>query len=335
MNLKISLLLPFLMLVGLAKAQTIDYQIKFTGIGDNREFFSNYNEPQTILGSRGNITLGAALDTVHSLRMGIDYFYEYGSSLGELPPEMILFYEAHKDAWRFRMGNFNRAEVIQYPLAIMADDYCYYNPNIEGLFIGYNKEKITMNLFADWVGRQDSARREQFMAGFVFQQRPTSVLLFDESWYMFHNAHTKARPVGEFIEDYMGALVTVGVDLSGKTPFDVATLKTGLLCSLWRNRGNGNDFEMGNSSFTELQLEKRGYGLRSSFNFGDAHHLFLGDSFYNNTTSYIRTDLYFTPINAKRVKGRFTWSFHVANGDLDNQQLFSLIYIFGENIKQY
>lgn len=329
------LFFSLLLLILPARAQVLDYQFKFTGIGDNREYFSKYNEPQTILGTRGNFTLGAALDTVHSVRLGIDYFYEYGSSLGELPPELILYYEAHKEAWRFRMGNFNRAEVIQYPLAIMADDYTYYNPNIEGLYLGYSKPKFTINLFADWVGRQDSARREQFMAGFVSQQKLSSLFFFDESWYMFHYAHSKARPVGEFIEDYMGTLITAGVNLSEKMPLDIATIKTGGLCSLGRNRGNGNHFAVSVSSFTELLLEKKGYGLRASFNFGEPHHFFFGDSFYRNTTSYIRTDFYFTPIDTKHVKGRFTWSFHVANGDLDNQQQFSLIYYFGEKIKQY
>lgn len=310
-------------------AQSVDYTFKFTGIGDNREYFSRYNTPQTILGARGAFTLGAKLDSVNSVRAGIDYFYEFGSEFGELKPKLILYYEATKGPWMFRMGSFTRSDVLNYPLAIIADDYDYYKPNLEGLYVGYKKQHWKMDVFADWVSRQDSVRREQFMAG-ITANAHWGKFLTEAYWYMFHNAGRAVWDENEHIEDYMGALVLVGLDFSNVLPLDIATVKTGILNSLARNRGNGLGFEMANSSYSEIVLEKKGFGIKTIINVGEKHQFILGDSFYNNTTSYVRAGLYFTPLNFKNVKGRFTWSFHIANGDLDNQQQFSLVYFFNK-----
>jgi len=308
-------------------AQTVDYNFKFSGIGDNREYFSRYNTPQTILGARGAFTLGAQLDSVNRVRAGIDYFYEFGSEFGELKPKLILYYEAAKDPWFFRIGSFTRSDVLNYPLAFIADDYDYYKPNLEGLYVRYKRKNWKMDVFADWVSRQDSVRREQFMAGSTIEAN-LGRFTTNFYWYMFHNAGRSFWEENVHIEDYQGVLLLIGYNFAGIVPLDIATVKTGILNSLVRNRGNGLGFEMANSSYSEIVLEKKGFGIKTIVNLGEKHHFILGDSFYNNTTSYIRTGLYFTPINFKNVKGRFTWSFHIANGDLDNQQQFSLVYFF-------
>lgn len=313
-------------------AQRVDYHLKFKAIGDNREYFSGYNEPQTILGTRGAFTLGARLDSMQQVRAGLDYFYEFGSELGELKPEFILYYQVQYKDWGFRFGSFDRTEVLDYPLAFIADDYNYYKPNLEGLYIQYTPKNHRVNAFADWVSRQDTVRREQFMAGITGTHRWGNILL-EEYWYMFHNAGRAVWTETEPIEDYMGGLVLAGCDFSDKLNLDIATVKTGALASQGRTRGSGLGFEKAISSYSEIALEKRGFGVKSVFNFGQKHHFFVGDAFYNNTTSYVRTNLYFTPINLNHIKGRFIWSLHVANGDLDNQQQFSLIYEFGQKLK--
>lgn len=316
-----------LLLVLFANAQPIDYTFSFKGIGDNREYFSGYNQPQTILGARGALILGTRIDSIHRVKAGIDYFFEFGGELGELKPDFVLYYEAIKGPWMFRMGSFPRADVLNFPLAIVADDYTYYKPNLEGLFVQYKGKNWQMNTFADWVSRQDSVRREQFMAGFTGRSQWRRFFV-EDYWYMFHNAGTMIRDSNRPIEDYNGGLIMTGIDLSGIIPIDKVIIKTGLLNSMKRIRTPGSKYTISYSSYTEIQLEYKGYGVQTIFNFGDPHNFFLGDSFYNNTNSYIRSNIYFTPINFEHVKGRFTWSLHIANGDLDNQQQFSLIYLF-------
>ena len=321
------LLLIFLLPI-FALGQKFEYGLEMDGIGDNREFFSGYSEPGTTLGSRIGIDAGTRIDSIHQIRAGVSYFYEYGSVIFEQPIIPILYYSVEKGPLAFKMGAFMRKEAIQFPQAIISDMYEYYNPTIDGLLFKYKKTNWQSTVFVDWVSRTDSVRREQFMAGIQASVHPGNFIA-DFYWYMFHNAGNLSRPAGDHIKDYMGALATVGYDFSKFIPKATLTVKTGVLVSMFRDRGtNGLDYQPAFSSYTEVEAAYKGFGVKSLFNFGDKHSFSHGDVFFNNTTSYIRTDLYFTPINLEHVKGRFTWSFHWANSDMENQQLFSLVYIF-------
>jgi hypothetical protein len=104
-------------------SQTINYGLKYDGIGDNREFFSKHNVAETIFGSRIAVTAGTTIDSIHHLCAGFSYFYEFGSSFGELPPHLILYYEVAKNNLGLKMGSFPRKENIKMPLALIADKY--------------------------------------------------------------------------------------------------------------------------------------------------------------------------------------------------------------------
>jgi hypothetical protein len=325
-------ILGILILLGIlpliSVAQKLEYGLEFDGIGDNREYFSGYNQPETILGSRIGFDLGTRIDSIHQIRVGLSYFYEFGSELLELKPQPILYYSVEMGPLLFKFGAFMRNQTIHFPLAMLSDKYEYYNPTVDGLYLKYQKSTWQTSLFVDWVGRQDSVRHEQFMAGLSANAHPGN-FIFDGYWYMFHNAGNMARTETDHIKDYMGACVMAGYDFSKLIPHSILTIKTGALISLFRDRGvEGLDYVPKYSSYSEIETAYKGYGVKTILNFGDPHSFSHGDDFFNNTTRYIRTDLYFTPINFKRVKGRFTWSFHWANSEMDNQQLFSLIYIF-------
>jgi hypothetical protein len=308
-------------------AQKIEYGLEFEGIGDNREYFSGYSQPETILGSRVGLDAGTRIDSIHQIRAGVSYFYEFGSELLEQKPHPILYYSVDKGPWSFKMGAFMRNQTINFPIAILSDKYNYFNPTVDGLFVRYKKKTWQTSVFADWVSRQDSVRREQFMAG-LSGKAHYGKFIVEEYWYLFHNSSSLVKIEGDHIKDYMGSCFMVGYDFSSLLPLDVLTIKTGALGSLFRDRGNGLAFESALSSYTEVEAAFKGFGIKTILNFGDQHHFSHGDEFYNNTSRYVRADLYFTPINFKRVKGRFTWSLHWANSDMDNQQLFSLIYMF-------
>lgn len=309
----------------LALSQTFQYGIKFDGIGDNREFFSPYNEAETIMGSRIAFDLGAKIDSFNQFRAGLSYFYEFGSVLLEQNPQLILYYSVNKGPFVFKMGAYPRKENITFPHAILSEKYEYFNPTVDGLFFKYKRTNGDVNVFVDWVSRQDSVRREQFMAGIFGKQKAGSFLL-EEYWYMFHNANRGVRLPGDHIEDYMGLCFLAGYDFSNNTPLDILSIKTGVLVSADRNRANGLDFAIKPSSYSEIVADYKGYGVEAYLKFGAQHSFYFGDQFYINAERYIRTRFYFTPINYERIKGRFIWSLHFANGDMDNQQQFSLVY---------
>ena len=76
------------------RAQKIEYQAQFQGIGDNREFTSEYNYPQTILGERASLELGTTIDSLHRFRVGINQLafgrIDWGIHIG---PHMTQFRE--------------------------------------------------------------------------------------------------------------------------------------------------------------------------------------------------------------------------------------------------
>lgn len=325
----VSIFLLILILPRITRAQKLEYGLKYDGIGDNREFSSKYSKPETIFGSRLAIDAGSTIDSIHQFRAGLSYFYEYGSDLLELKPQLIMYYSMQKESWGFKMGAFPRKENIYMPYAFVSEKYEYFNPTVDGLLIKYKKLHNDMNLFVDWVSRVDSTRREQFMAGFFAKQNAGN-FLFDEYWYMFHNAHRYARVPNEYIEDYMGVCVMTGYNFSGLVPLDILTVKTGLLASSYRSRGETMNYNFKPSSYSEIVADYNGYGVELYLKFGREHQFSHGDDFINNSKNYIRTRFYFTPINFGRIQGRFSWSLHIADGNLDNQQQFSLVYLLSQ-----
>ena len=323
---KIPSLFLLLLLFSMAvSAQTFDYALRYDGIGDNREFFSPYNQAETFLGSRLGFDVGTTIDSLHQFRVGLSYFYEYGSELLELKPQLIMYYSNQKGSWGFKMGAFPRKENTYYPYAFVSEKYEYFNPTVDGMLVTYQKKNTNLNLLVDWVSRQDSTRREQFMAGIFGKQNPNS-FIFEEYWYMFHSAGKIVRTPEEHIEDYMGGCFLFGYDFSSLVPLDILTIKTGALESSYRNRGVSMDYDVKISSYSEIVADYKGFGVEAFLKFGSEHKFMLGDQFFSNAKNYVRTRFYFTPINFKRVQGRFMWSLHIANGDMDNQQQFRLVY---------
>lgn len=324
---KIYLFFFFVFVNPIVRAQSADYSVKYEGIADNREFFSNLDVPETIFGSRLAFSVGTTIDSIHHVRAGLSYFYEFGSALKHNLPSLLLYYQVEINNLSFLMGAFPRKENLSLPLALVSEKYEYYNPSFDGLLLKYQTNRTNLQVFAEWLSKQDSLSREQFMAGFIGQQRFSNFFIEAYS-YLFHNAYQLVRPENQYIEDNMGAALMIGCDFSELIPLLVLNLKTGLLSSAYRNRGNGSDFNIKNSWYSELNAEYKAFGLSAMIKIGDRHHFLMGDNFYNNTENYARTSFYFTPINFERVKGRLIYSLHFSDVRIDHQQQFSLVYYF-------
>ncbi len=327
---KLKLSIVFIFSIALSGwSQDLDYQLEFNGIADNREYFSEFNTPQSILGSRVAFDFGSSIEKNHQFRIGIDYFYEFGSEFLELKPDPILYYQYQNNNWKFAIGAMPQKNTIQFSQAIIADDFLYYNNTVDGLLLSYQKSNFTANLLTDWVSRQDSTRREQFLAAVAIDYHPSNFMI-DGLFYMFHNAHTLSRLPNEHIEDYAGGQFTLGYNFESilNENFKAASIKTGILNSFYRNRGENKEFAVANSWYSEIEFAYKIVGIKSTLNIGGEHHFMLGDSFYQLSDWYSRNDLYLNIFNIKQVKGKFIYSFHFANGDLDQQQQFFLTYNF-------
>ncbi len=322
------LMVFFTLAFGLATAQSLEYEVTFEGIGDNREFFSGKARSQTILGSRGAFEAGVSFDR-HKLRGGVSQLLEFGSDLDYHKPKLTLYYSFDDEKKDFRFGAFPRRGTIDFPLAMLTDTLLYYRPNLEGMFGEVRWDWGRQNGFVDWVSRQTDIKRENFMAGFSGEIFHKNIFL-QNYLLLFHDANPAIKTVEDNIKDYLGFAVQGGIRTS-KTDGLTGSLKAGILWSSFRERSVTDGFKNAASFFAEAKGKYRNYGLQSVLNSGAGHHFAHGDLFYR-LKNYLRTDVIWYFINHEKVKGRVNLSFHVIDwNDLDQQQQLSIIYVFGNN----
>lgn len=317
----------FLFLSLISKSQNFEYQVLFEGIGDNREFSSEYAMPQTILGSRGAFELGVEMDG-HRLLGGLSYLYEFGTDINFHQPKLTLYYQFNNDKTEFAFGAFPRVGKIDFPLLMLTDTLLYYRPNIEGFFGQTNWNWGHQNGFIDWIGRQTETQREQFMAGFSGEISYKN-LFFQNYLLLFHNAHTTLDIPKNHIKDYMGFTLQGGIRTSETSKLK-GHVKAGVLESSYRERGITDGFINAISFFAEVQGKYKNVGIKSVINSGAGHYFAYGDP-YSRAKNYLRTDAIWYFINHEKVKGKFNYSFHLINWKtLDQQQQLSIVYIFGK-----
>jgi len=310
------------------RAQQLEYQVRFQGIGDNREFTHKYNHPQTILGERTGVELGTTIDSLHRFRFGISHLFEFGAEADAVKPKLTAYYRYSDEKNSFCFGAFPRIELIDFPLAMLTDTFLYYRPNIEGLYGKHNWSWGHQLGFVDWTSRQTMTQRETFMAGLSGEIRLNK--FFVQNYVLlFHHAVSAAKNPDEHITDNMGYTLYLGYNFEELTGLTKAFLKAGVMGSAIRERGVDDDYITGTSFTGQLYGEGKRFALRSTFSFGDGHHFMNGDRYYAQE-SYVRTDVIWKFLQYKNIQGHFNLSFHLVDGStLDQQQQLSLIYTFG------
>ncbi len=320
------LLLLFLVLPFYGIGQNFEYNVLFDGIGDNREYFSGYAIPQTILGTRGAFEIGLEIDK-HRIRIGSSKLFEFGSGIDFHKPKIILYYQYSDKTKEFLMGSFARKNRIDFPLAMLTDTLLYYRPNIEGLYTELKWDWGKQNIFADWVSRQTDTIRENFTVGFSGEISHNNLFL-QNYFIMYHDAGPAIDIPGDHIKDYIGYALQIGLKTNDDSKID-GYIKAGILNSNYRERNVTNGNIAGNSFFAGLYAKYKNYAIKSTLSAGGSHVFAQGDHFYH-AKNYLRTDVIWYLINHENVKGVFNLSFHITDWkNLDQQQQLSIIYKFG------
>ena len=86
------LVLPFLIFILCLTTfgQNFEWKTGFHGFFDNREYFNDYTDPQTIFGSRLFAEAGFALNDYNRFKAGLNFLYEFGSKGDLLAPVLNL-----------------------------------------------------------------------------------------------------------------------------------------------------------------------------------------------------------------------------------------------------
>jgi hypothetical protein len=318
-NLTTFLSLVLLSLV--ATSQNFEWKSGFHGFFDNREYFNEYTDPQTIFGSRISVEGGFAVNENNRFKAGINYLYEFGSKGDLIAPDIIMYYNGQFKHINFYIGAFPRRNLIDHPLILLKDTLEYFRPNIEGMFLEFKTRMFYHNVWIDWTSRQTNTRRETFLIGGEGMIRK-NIFFYRHNFIMYHYASPAIPVPDDHIRDNGGLTASIGADLSSKIPLDSLMLTSGIAVSYDRIR-NIYDFNFPVGWLSELMLVHKGFGIKGLYYNGDRQILLYGEGFYKSK-QYGRLDLFYESNNSRIIRGKLQFSFHFIPGTIDSSQSFTV-----------
>lgn len=312
-------------------AQEIGMKLDFFGYVDNREFQAPYTIPKTILGTQLSPQLYLKLDENHYVYGGINYNQDFGKhneNKSRFNP--IAYYNYKSEKIDFALGFIPRYERLkEIPKLVLADTFMYDRPNIEGMYFQYKGDNFKQAVFIDWLSEQSYSHREQFVAG-ISGFYKWGLLYFKNDGLLYHNALTSNDEIDEHIQDNAVITGRLGLDLSDRTFLDSLTIDAGIAFGFDRVRTE-YEMQIKKGFISEQHLGYKKFGLTNTLYLGQAVNLPNGDPFYHRS-SYDRLDLSWTPFKTAAIEGKFVASFHFTEGQVDNQQAFTLRYTFGQSL---
>jgi len=293
------------------KAQLADFYIGFDGILDNREMITPYVKSQTIFGARINPGVSFGFDSHHSVKLGINYMYEFGGELLGVMPQLDLYYQFKTEQVNLLVGSFPRREVLDYPLIVLTDTLNYYRPNMEGASVSYAWRWGEVHAWIDWTGRKSTETREGYIAGFDATFR-TGVFYLTALTTGHHLARKSVWDPSNTLRDDGSILGIIGADLSEKIVLDELNISTAWVSTYARLRSSTAIWTKG--WLSQLDARYRFVGIKGTCYVGEGPHLLYGDWLYRSG-NYGRVDLFIDPFNNPRISSRIGFSMHMISGE--------------------
>lgn len=311
--------------------QRVGFDIDFFGYADNREYKSIYTEDKTIFGTIISPKLSFALDSNNRIVGGMHYNQNFGRHAengDRLFP--IAYYNYKSKNFDFALGHMPRYERLKdVPRIALADTFMYDRPNIEGMYLAFQKNAWKQALYIDWLSKQSPNQRERFLVGLTGKYTLGRFYVKDDA-LLYHNALSSNDTIDQHIQDNGMVMLRVGVDLSHKTFLDSLSIEAGGVIGFDRVRTE-YDLRVARGFISSIFLGYRKFFIENTLYLGDPQNLPNGDSFYHRN-SYNRLDLGWVPFRKGNLEGKFTASLHFAPDQTSNQQAFTLRYRFGSNI---
>ena len=196
-------------------AYDVDFEMNF----DNREFVrSGFTPSMTIFGARLAPVVGLSVaesnGARHRLMVGVDIMKDFGASpiseliaggkTGEtdlkqnnlgLFRELTLYYNFRKKVAKTDMeiyaGIFPRRVMGgAYSQAFFSDSLKFYDNNLEGLLLTFQRPNAYFEVGCDWMGQYGVARRERFMIFTAGEGKVLSFMSLGYAGYMLHYANS-------------------------------------------------------------------------------------------------------------------------------------------------
>jgi len=304
------IILSFLALPG--KPQKPGLYLGFDHILDNREYFTEYGVHQTIFGARINPGAEFGFDSVHSVRVGFNYMYEFGGELLGVKPQLDLYYSYHNEHLSAKFGSFPRRDVMEYPLFLLTDSLEYYRPNMEGASICYEWNWGMVHGWVDWMGRESVDTREAIHAGLDAMIR-LRMFYLSATGTRFHLARTTDPGDVNQIRDDGSIMALAGMDLSGSLFLDRLDVASGMATTYMQQRP-APYYQWFYGWYSRLDMKYNVFGFRGTYYYGDPSPLMMGDPLYTSG-NYGRIDLFVDPFRNPRISSKFAWNIHILPGE--------------------
>lgn len=314
-------------------SQDFFWQTSLFSFFDNLEFAdSDVKIPQTMAGVMIAPEVGFRWDSIQRIVGGVNLMHEFGSTdvIDRIYP--TAYYEYCSKPFKFIMGAFPRSIALEkYPRMFFQDSISYYRPNINGIYFEYGKDQKYVNVWLDWTGRQSQNVREAFFVGLSGRYK-AGIFYLQHYSYMFHLASRRDSFLHEPLHDNMLFLTSAGADLSGRTFFDRLEGNVGWVLGLERSRSGDADWISMHGLQVEARAEYRFAGISNTFYAGQGmmhfyseymNELYWGDPVYRAKV-YDRTDIYLRFLSDHHINLELTWSIHVLEGNIYNEQMLKL-----------
>ena len=293
-------------------AQSPKFYLGFDQILDNREYFTPYGYHQTIFGARINPGVSFGFDSVHAVKLGVNYMYEFGGEFFGVKPQLDLYYSYTTEKLQMKFGSFPRREVMDYPLFSLSDSLHYYRPNVEGASIRYKGKWGNIHGWVDWMARENEETREAIHAGFDATIH-LSIAYLKAYTTRYHLARTTSPTDMNQIRDDGSLMLLAGIDVSDRLFLDKLDFASGVASSYVKQRP-APDFQWAHAWYTKIDLMYKIFGIKGSWYLGDPSPLLLGDPLYS-AGNYGRIDFFVDPFKNPRISSKIGWNLHLIPGD--------------------
>ncbi len=302
-------------------------------------------------------------EATHRVMLGADVTADFGSGrkAADMLGELTLYYSLQKQlsekcSMEMTAGVFSRNKSrAGYSEAFLSDSLRFYDPNIEGLLLRFDRPRSSYELGVDWLGQIGKGRRERFMIFTAGSAEPWPWLRMGYSGYMYHYANSlEVRGV----VDNVLLSPWIEFDLAPFVPLDRLSFSFAYLQSFQRDRINVGRYQCPQGGEFTFELRKWKLSLRNTLYYGrdlmplydsfDAggfkygSGLYMGDPYYRVRPAgaaidvpalYERIDIFWEPRIAPglymKIAARFNFNGRYSGGSqivalrFDLQELLS------------
>ena len=343
--------LMFMVLPAAAWSQRVGWDVDAYGFFDNSEGDDTYRNTVTFSGLRlrPTATLGTN-DGRHRLTAGWDALLEPGTQDGFTDGTPVAYYtyeertKGSRHAYLFAFGAFPRTMMTRMPDYLIADSFCYFRPNVTGMFFRYNRrKKLNVEAFIDWTAKRTETQREQFMAGVNARWQPSWFQAGVEGYYYHYALETHGISLGHHIHDNAVMHAYAGVAKKKVWFLDSLDFKAGVLLNADRDRGEQMDWYSPAGFIADLHLRWRQLSLHETFYAGGSQQhyrqngwgeYYWGDT-YVQAKRWSRTDVDWTFVKTPfaSLTAGLTFNFTPA-GFCWHQMVTTRVHLGSHNMKK-